>query len=69
MTYSLDFRQKVLLIKESEGLTFEATASRFGIGKNTVYIWSKEISPKQCKSRPDIKLDKSKLLQDIKGSP
>ncbi|WP_267904797.1 hypothetical protein [Allofrancisella guangzhouensis] len=36
MTYSLDFRQKVLSIKESQDLTFQATADRFGIGKNTV---------------------------------
>lgn len=69
MTYSLDFRQKVLSIKESENLTFEATASRFCIGKNTLYLWSKEINPKQGKSRPDIRLDKTKLLQDIKDRP
>ena len=69
MTYSLDFRQKVLSIKESENLTFEAAASRFCIGKNTLYLWSKELRPKQGKSRPDIKLDKSKLLQDIKDYP
>ena len=69
MTYSLDFRQKVLSIKASENLSFEATASRFGIGKNTVYLWSKEINPKKSKSRPDIKLDKLALLQDIKDYP
>ena len=69
MTYSLDFRQKVLSIKASEKLSFEATASRFGIGKNTVYLWSKEINPKKSKSRPDIKLDKLALLQDIKDYP
>ena len=69
MTYSLDFRQKVLSIKASEHLSFDATAARFGIGKNTVYLWSKEINPKQSKSRPDIKLDKLALLQDIKDYP
>lgn len=69
MTYSLDFRKKVLSIKESEKLTFEATASRFGIAKNTVYLWSLDINPKQGKLRPDIKLNKAKLLQDIKDNP
>ena len=69
MTYSLDFRQKVLSIKASENLSFEATATRFGIGKNTVYLWSKEVNPKQSKSRPDIKLNKFSLLQDIKDYP
>ena len=33
------------------------------------YLWSKEINPKQGKSRPDIRLDKTKLLQDIKDRP
>ena len=69
MTYSLDFRKKVLSIKESEGLSFEDTSKRFGIAKNSVYLWSKDINPKQGKSRPDIKLDKLELLDDVKNNP
>lgn len=32
MTYSLDFRKKVLAIKENGGLSFAAIPQRFAIG-------------------------------------
>jgi transposase len=33
MAYSVDFRRKVLEIKKREGLSFEAAAVRFGVGR------------------------------------
>ncbi|QIV94812.1 IS630 transposase-related protein [Allofrancisella frigidaquae] len=69
MTYSLDFRKKVLSIKKSEGLTYQATADRFKIGKNSVYLWSKQINSKVTKSRPEIKLTQAKLLDDVRAYP
>ena len=45
MTYSIDFRKKVLAIKEKEKMSFESISKRFGVGKNTVFVWSKKILP------------------------
>jgi len=50
MTYSLDFRKKVLAVRERESLSFEDVALRFDIGsKNTVFRWTKQLEP--CKTR------------------
>lgn len=35
MTYSLDFRKKVLQIRAQEGLSFGEAGERFGVGKQT----------------------------------
>jgi hypothetical protein len=43
MTYSLDFRLKVLEIKKEEGLSLSGVAARFKISRNTVFKWSKNI--------------------------
>ncbi|BAP57309.1 hypothetical protein THII_3012 [Thioploca ingrica] len=43
MTYSIDFRRKALLIKPREYLSVETTAERFGVGKMSVFRWSKQI--------------------------
>jgi len=45
MTYSIDFRQKVLLIKEQEKLTVAETAVRFGIGVASITRWDKRLEP------------------------
>jgi transposase len=39
MTYSLDFRKKVLAIKEQEGLTGKEASVRFGIGEANITRW------------------------------
>lgn len=44
MTYSTDFRKKVLATKAKENLSFEATAKRFDISKSALQRWSKELS-------------------------
>ena len=46
MTYSLDFREKVLNVKEKESLCFSAVAQRFDVGLASVVKWSKNIIPK-----------------------
>ena len=69
MTYSIDFRRKVLKVKEEEKLTFASTAERFGIGKNTVLLWSKDIEPKKNRNRPATKLDMEALKKDIETYP
>ena len=44
MTYSRDFREKVLFIKEKENLSFAKTAKRFGVGKESIVRWAKNIA-------------------------
>ena len=41
MTYSLDFRQRVLKIKAEEELSMSEVANRFGVGVASVMRWSK----------------------------
>ena len=53
MTYSIDFRKKVLAIKEKEKMSFESISKRFGVGKNTVFVWTKKISPLKNRNNPN----------------
>lgn len=69
MTYSLDFRQKVLQIKQAENLSMSAVAKRFNIGVASVMRRSKKIEPKPIRERPAIKLDMEALKKDIELYP
>lgn len=69
MTYSLDFRRKVLSIKAREKLTFEQTAERFGVGKASVMRWSNRVCPQRTRNKPATKLDMQALAEDIKHYP
>ncbi len=69
MTYSLDFRKKVLSIRSKEGLSFAQVGRRFGVSINSVFLWSKKLEPKRGKNRPSIKIDREVLMEDIKKHP
>jgi transposase len=69
MTYSIDFRKKVLSIKEKEGLSFAQVAKRFGVSVNSVFLWSKNIEPKRKRHKAPIKIHNDLLLEDIKKYP
>ena len=69
MTYSLDFRKKVLSIRAKEGLSFVQAAKRFGVSVNSIFLWSKNLEPKRTKNRPSIKIDIEALLEDIDKFP
>ena len=69
MTYSLDFRKKVLSIRTKEGLSFAKVSKRFGVSVNSVFLWSKRLEPKRTKNRPTIKIDNEVLMEDIKKYP
>ena len=69
MTYSLDFRKKVLSIKSQEGLSFAKTALRFGIGKTTLVNWLKEIEPKLRRNKPATKIDMQALAEEVRQQP
>lgn len=69
MTYSRDFRKKVLSTRDKEGLTFVETAKRFGVSVNSILLWSKQVEPKRTKNRPELKIDREALIEDIKKYP
>ena len=69
MTYSLDFRQKVLSIKKQEKLTGVETAVRFGIGVASITRWDKQIEPQRTRTKPATKLDMDALKQDVDNYP
>ena len=69
MTYSLDFRQKVLTIKEQEGLTQTEAAVRFGVGMASITRWSKRLESKRTRTKPATKIDMKALEEDVKTHP
>jgi transposase len=69
MTYSLDFRKKVLQIKQEEHLSMAETAERFGVGVASIMRWTKKIAPKLIRERPAIKIDMEALKKDVELYP
>ena len=67
MTYSIDFRRKVRLIREQEGLTIEESAKHFGIGKMSVLGWSKRLESKAHCNKACVKGDMKALKEDIQA--
>jgi len=65
MTYSTDFRRKVIGIKEQENLTTEEAAKRFGIGTANFSRWQKNLEPKRTRNRPAAKIDMEALRRDV----
>jgi transposase len=69
MTYSLDFRQKVLKIRCEEGLSIEQAALRFGVGKASVMRWLVELKPKKNRNKPATKINMALLQEDVANYP
>ena len=69
MTYSTDFRQKVLAIKEQEGLTQAEAATRFGIGVASLTRWNKCLEAGRTRTKPTTKIDMKALEEDVKTHP
>ena len=65
MTYSIDFREKVLAIKEKEKMSFESISKRFGVGKNTVFVWTKQILPLKNRNKAPTKIPIDRLKEDV----
>ena len=66
MTYSKDFRKKVLQIKVKEKISIMKTAKRFGIGTTTLVNWLKGKIPKNKRNKAATKIDMDALAMDIK---
>jgi len=69
MTYSLDFRKKVLLTKEQENLTLLEVSKRFCVGVASVERWSKNIEPKRTRNKLPTKINWEKLAKDVEENP
>jgi len=69
MTYSKDFRQKVLAYKNINGLTFDQTSEHFDIGRSSLFRWEQQLEPSQTREKPATKVDMDVLLKDIEENP
>jgi transposase len=66
--YSLDFRRKVLSVREQQGLTIAEVAARFDVGVASVVRWIKHVHRKPPGFRRR-KIDLEVLRQDIVAYP
>ena len=69
MTYSVDFRKKVLKIRQEEGLSIKSVAIRFGVGQASVMRWLIELVPKKTRNKPATKIDMDALKKDVEQYP
>jgi transposase-like protein len=68
MTYSKDFRKKILQVREKEKLSMADTAKRFDVCTNSVMRWSKNIEAKKKRDR-ESKIDVEALKKDVELYP
>lgn len=69
MTYSSDFRRKVLSVREKEGLTIAEVAARFCVGVASVVRWLKQPEPSRTRNKPATKIDMQCLARDVLDYP
>lgn len=69
MSYPVEFRRHVLLVKEREGLSFEQAATRFSVGIASLKRWAKRLSPKPHDRRKVRKIDLDLLRADVEQYP
>ena len=69
MSYSLDFRQRVMSYKDKKELTFQQTSDHFDVGIRTLFRWKNCIEPCLTRDKPATKIDMDKLAEDIKNHP
>jgi transposase len=67
--YSLDFRRKVLGIKQAEGLSFTEVSARFKVGIASLVRWTRKIEPCTKRNKPATKIDMEGLKKDIETYP
>ena len=64
MTYGVEFRCQVLLVREREGLTFAETCERFSVGVASLTRWTRHVEPKAPREGGPRKIDLEKLMRD-----
>jgi transposase len=69
MTYSIDFRRKVLSVRDAEKLTISEVASQFRVGIASVVRWINKLEPELTRNKPATKIDMKVLAQDVLDYP
>ena len=69
MTYSLDFRKKVLAVTERKQISFEEVSERFSVGKASVFRWSTSLKAKPTRDKPATKIDMEQLKTEVERYP
>jgi transposase len=69
MTYSIDFRRKVLEVREAEKLSIKKISKRFDVGPATVLRWIKNLKPKVGRNKAPIKIGDEELKRDVDKYP
>ena len=69
MTYSVDFRRKVLSVRSQERLTFQQVADRFGVGGASVVRWSRCLEPQLTRNKPATRINMDALARDVEAYP
>ena len=64
MTYSIDFRKKVLEVRKKEEISFEGLSKRFCISKTTIVSWTKRLMPKKKRNESPTKINMEALRED-----
>ena len=65
MCYKIDFRKKVLSIRDKENLSIKETAKRFGVGIANIERWLKKIEPCSKRNKPATKINMEDLKKDL----
>ena len=68
MTYSVQFRKKVLKLQES-GESFIKLSERFKISPTTISRWKKQLAPLKHRNKNPVKIDYEALKKDIEEHP
>ena len=68
MTYSIQFRKKVLKLEEA-GDSFLKLSQRFKISTTTISRWKKQITPNKHRNKKPVKIDYEALKRDIQDYP
>jgi transposase len=68
MTYSRDFRERVLKTRQEENLTLAEAAERFKVAIASVVRWGKVLEPKRTRNKP-TKIDMEALKRDVELHP
>lgn len=69
MTYSLDFRRRVIKIKKEKKLSFAKISEMFGMSTSTLQRWARDIEPKRTRNKPPTKIDMDALKRDVEFYP
>ena len=69
MTYSRDFRRKIVEIRRTEKLSMALVAKRFGVSLASVMRWSKTPESKTTRHKPATKIDMEALKMDVATYP